>query len=142
MTLQSEQTILNQVFDPDNNTLSVNPGPVILNGSRILTRHTNTTITNSIAETIIIPASGPGVFNDVISLVISNKNLVSGVDVTIRDMSSGTGRMIVTVPPLNSEVITPSSPIPQISNSNQNWTATLSHSSSIVNVFSQYVKNT
>lgn len=120
--------------------LSVLENFSIKNSDRARVSNQNTTITNSATETTIVTAGAAGVFNDIISLVITNRNLDSGVTVTIRDATAGTTKMSPFLAPTGGAVFTPTIPVLQTTAAN-NWTAQLSHSSSIVDIFAHSVKN-
>ena len=116
-------------------------GRLITNGAvRDLVSHQHTQIASSSSETTIVTAGGAGVFNDITSLVITNQT-ATAVNVTIKDSTAGTTRMIIALAANGGAVITPSIPIPQLASANNNWTATLSSSSVTVNFFVQFVKN-
>lgn len=112
----------------------------IKNSDRARLSNQNTTITNSTTETTIVTAGASGVFNDIVSFVITNRNLDSGVTVTIRDATAGTARMTPFLAPTGGAVFTPVVPVLQTTAAN-NWTAQLSHSSSIVDIFAHFAKN-
>lgn len=107
---------------------------------RALISHQHTQIASSSAETTIATAGGAGVFHDLISLVLTNQT-ATAVNVTLRDSTAGTTRMIIALAPNGGAVITPSAPIPQLAAANNNWTAQLSNATTTVNVFAQFAKN-
>jgi hypothetical protein len=112
---------------------------VQLHQARDLVSHQSTQIVNSTAETTIISQTASE-FHDIIALVITNQT-ATAVNVTIKDSTAGTTRMIVALAANGGAVICPSTPIPQLAAVNNNWTATLSNATTTVNVFAQFAKN-
>lgn len=112
---------------------------VVLNQVRDLVVHQHTQISSSSSETTIVTAGSSGVFHDLTHLVITNQT-ATAVNVTIKDATAGTTRMIVALAASGGAVIPFPVPVPQASAAN-NWTATLSSASVTVNIFAQAVKN-
>jgi len=93
-----------------------------------------TTITSSAAETIIITAGAVGVFNDLVSLTISNSSLTTGALCLIQDKNGGGGSVIFNVwVPSNSTVYPVSVAGSALAQgvAAWNWTATCTSVSSI-----------
>lgn len=112
---------------------------VAVGAIRDLVTHQHTQIASSAAETTIITAAA-STYHDIISLVITNQT-ATAVNVTIKDSTAGTTRMIIALAANGGAVITPMIPIPQLAATNNNWTATLSSAAVTVNFFAQFVKN-
>lgn len=95
------------------------------------------------AETVIVTAGGAGVFNDLISLVITTAGAAAQT-ITIKDASGGTTRIVLNYPnagiaPQCPMVINFPVPMPQ-SGANANWTVTQSLASA-VNYTAIFAKN-
>lgn len=112
---------------------------VVLNQVRDLVVHQHTQIASSSSETTIVTAGAAGVFHDLTHLIVTNQT-ATAVNVTIKDATAGTTRMIIALAANGGAVIPFSVPVPQASAAN-NWTATLSSASVTVNIFAQAVKN-
>jgi hypothetical protein len=113
---------------------------VVVQGQvRDLITHQTTTITNSSAETTILTAGAAGVFHDLVQLVITNQT-ATAVNVTIKDATAGTTRMIIALPASGGAVIPFTRPVPQAAAAG-NWTATLSVNTVTVNIFVMAEKN-
>lgn len=111
---------------------------VVLNQVRDLTVHQHTQIASSSSETTIGTAVA-STFLDLVSLVITNQT-ATAVNVTIKDATAGTTRMIIALAANGGAVLSFPVPVTQAS-VNNNWTATLSSGSVTVNIFAQFVKN-
>jgi hypothetical protein len=98
-----------------------------------------TTNITTTGETTIVTAGGAGVFNDISSLVITNRT-ATAVNVTIKDATAGTTRAIYDLAASGGLAIDFNPPMPQAAAAN-NWTATLSASSITVDVNVVFVKN-
>lgn len=106
---------------------------------RDLTTHAHTAITTT-SETTILSAGGAGVFHDLVMLIITNEDHQS-VQVTIKDSTSGTTRMIIQLAPKGGASLPFPVPVTQAT-ANNNWTATLDvNPDNNVNFFVQAVKN-
>ncbi len=114
---------------------------VVLSQVRDLVVHQHTQIASSSSETTILTAGASGVFHDLTQLVITNQT-ATAVNVTIKDATSGTTRMVIALPAAagGGVVIPFPVPAPQASAAN-NWTATLSSAAVTVNFYVQAVKN-
>lgn len=108
-------------------------------GVRDLVGHQHTQIASSASETTIITAGAGGVFNDLICLILTNQT-ATAVNVTIKDATAGTTRMIIALAASGGAVIPFPAPVKQAAAAN-NWTATLSSAAVTVNIFAQYVAN-
>lgn len=101
-----------------------------------------TAISCSVTETNITPSSTGGNFIDIYGLVLSNLSTNSIQQVTIKDSSGGTSRMIFEVPFSDTRgfMVPVDAAVPQAASS-QAWTATLSNSSGPFQVTALYVTN-
>lgn len=108
-------------------------------GVRDLVGHQHTQIASSSSETTIVTAGAAGVFHDLISLILTNQT-ATAVNVTIKDATTGTTRMIIALAASGGAVLTFPAPVNQASAA-ANWTATLSSAAVTVNIFAQFVKN-
>lgn len=112
---------------------------VILGHVRDLITNANITITSSTSETTLLAAGGSGVFHDVTSLVLSNSS-ASATNVSIRDATGGTVRMVVRVNAGSVVLLTFDVPFTQVT-ANNNWTAQCGTSVASVNIFVNAIKN-
>lgn len=112
---------------------------VVLNQVRDLLVHQHTQIASSSSETTIVTAGAAGVFHDLTHLIITNQT-ATAVNVTIKDATAGTTRMIIALAASGGAVIPFPVPVNQASAANA-WTATLSSAAVTVNIFAQAVKN-
>lgn len=101
-----------------------------------------TAISCSATETNITPSSTGGNFIDIYGLVLSNLSTTSAQQVTIKDSSGGTSRMIFEVPTLDTRgfMLPTEAAVPQAASS-QAWTATLGNSSGPFQISTFYVTN-
>jgi hypothetical protein len=101
-----------------------------------------TAISCSTTETNITPSSTGGNFVDIYGLVLANLSSANYQQVTIKDSSGGTSRMIFEVPAFDTRgfMVPVGSAVPQAASS-QAWTATLSNSSGPFQVTALYVTN-
>lgn len=115
---------------------------VQLNAPRELVVIQHTQIASSSSETTILTAGAAGVFHDITAFTITNQT-ATAVNVTIKDATTGTTRMIIALPAAAGGGWAQSFPvpIPQAAAAN-NWTATLSSAAVTVNVFVQAIKTT
>ena len=112
---------------------------VVITGQvRDLIGQQHTQIASSAAETTIITAIA-STFCDLVQLVITNQT-ATAVNVTIKDSTAGTTRMIIALAASGGAVIPFTRPIPQAT-VNNNWTATLSSDAVTVNIFALYERN-
>ena len=111
---------------------------VVLNHVRDLIAHQHTQIASSSSETTIVSAVA-STFLDLTSLVITNQT-ATAVNVTIKDATAGTTRMIIALAANGGAVMNFPVPVTQAA-VNNNWTATLSSAAVTVNFFTQFVKN-
>ena len=114
---------------------------VVVGAVRDLKAVQKTTITSSTSETTIVTAAGASVFADLYLLTIANTS-ATACNVTIKDATAGTTRMILAVPagqtvgfslPVDSAIIQASA--------NNDWTATCSASVASIEITAGYVKN-
>jgi len=112
---------------------------VVLGQVRDLVSHQHTQIASSSAETTIVTAVASE-FHDLVMLVLTNQT-ATAVNVTIKDATAGTTRMIVALAANGGAVLPFPVPLPQLAAVNNNWTATLSSAAVTVNVFAQFIKN-
>lgn len=101
-----------------------------------------TAISCSATETNITPSSTGGNFIDIYGLVLSNLSTTSVQQVTIKDSSGGTSRLIFEVPLSDTRgfMVPVDAAVPQATSS-QSWTATLSNSSGPFQITALYVTN-
>lgn len=101
-----------------------------------------TALSSSTTETNITPSSTGGNFIDIYGLILANLSSANTQQVTIKDSSGGTSRMVLEVPfgDTRGFMVTVDSAVPQ-SGSSQAWTATLSNSSGGFQVTTLYVTN-
>lgn len=109
---------------------------------RTLKGVTVTAISCTTTETNITPASSGGLFLDLYGLVLSNLSTTSAQQVTIKDSSGGTTRMVFEVPLQDTRgfMLPVDAAVPQAASS-QAWTATLGNSSGPFQITSLYVSN-
>lgn len=101
-----------------------------------------TAISCSATETNITPSSSGGNFIDIYGLVLSNLSTTSAQQVTIKDSSGGTSRMIFEVPALDTRgFMVPVDGAMVQSGTSQAWTATLGGSSGPFQITALYVTN-
>lgn len=110
---------------------------VVLNQVRDLVGHQHTQIASSAAETTIVTTVASTLL-DLVGLVITNQT-ATAVNVTIKDGTGGTTRMILALAASGGIVL--NFPVPVTQSAAGNWTATLSSASVTVNIFAQFVKN-
>lgn len=107
--------------------------------------YTHTTITNTQAETNIVPAysklGGEGIFADLYCLLVSNTSATATI-VTIRDDTTGAIRAIIPVPAgdIRGFALDEDSGMEQTAG-NKPWTATCSGSVTSIEVTALYKKN-
>jgi hypothetical protein len=112
---------------------------MVMGAPRDLTVHQHTAITTT-SETTILTAGGAGVFHDLTSMIITNEDNQS-VQVTIKDDTAGTTRMVISLAPKGGAVLNWPVPVTQAA-ANDNWTATLDvNPTNNVNFFVQAVVN-
>ncbi len=99
---------------------------------RDLITHKHTQIVNSTTETTILTAVASH-FLDLCQLILTNHS-TTAVNVTIKDATAGTTRMIIALAANGGAVINFSRPVPQAA-VNNNWTATLSVNTVTVSIF-------
>lgn len=98
-----------------------------------------TTITSSTAETTIVTAGGAAVFNDLHGLILTNTS-ASACNVTIKDATGGTTRLIFAVPAGETRgFMLPSADGHKQATANNNWTATCSASVASLEITALYV---
>ena len=107
----------------------------IANGMRDLIGMQATTVTDNSSHTIIT-AGASGIFNDIISLAITNSS-ATAVFVTVSD---GTASYIYAIAANGGIMIQPATPIPATSSATA-WTATVSSGVSSIYYVAQFVKN-
>lgn len=112
---------------------------VQIGAPRELVTHQHTQIASSTSETTILSAGGSGVLHDLTALVITNQT-ATAVNVTIKDDTAGTTRMIIALAANGGAVLEWTRPVNQAV-ANKPWTATLSSGSVTVNFFVQAEKN-
>jgi len=112
---------------------------VVVGQVRDLVSHQHTQIASSSAETTIVTAVASE-FHDLVMLVLTNQT-ATAVNVTIKDATAGTTRMIVALAANGGAVLPFPVPLPQLAAVNNNWTATLSSAAVTVNIFAQFLKN-
>ncbi len=140
---QARQTNPTAVADADRvNAMydDVGRAVVVVGHARDLVSHQHTEIASSSSETTVVTAGAAGVFNDIVSIVLTNQTATACV-ATIKDSTGGTTRMKVALAANGGAVITPSVPIPQLAAAANNWTVTLSSAAVTVDCFFQFVKN-
>lgn len=98
----------------------------------------HTQIASSAAETTIMSAVA-STFLDLTMLILTNQT-GTAVNVTIKDSTGGTTRMVIALAANGGAVIPFPRPVPQAT-VNNNWTATLSSAAVTVNIFVQAEKN-
>ncbi|HRA21065.1 MAG TPA: hypothetical protein PLZ56_11510 [Anaerolineae bacterium] len=106
---------------------------------RDLMTHAHTQIASSSSETTILAAGAAGVFHDLTQLVITNQT-ATAVNVTIKDDTAGTTRMIIALAASGGAVIPFHRPVNQAV-AEKPWTATLSSAAVTVNFYVQAEKN-
>lgn len=111
---------------------------VVIGQPRDLIGQQHTQIASSSAETTIVTAVA-STFCDLVQLVITNQT-ATAVNVTIKDSTAGTTRMIIALAASGGAVIPFPRPIPQAT-VNNNWTATLSSAAVTVNIFALFERN-
>ena len=112
---------------------------VVVGQVRDLVSHQHTQIASSSAETTIVTAVASE-FHDLVMLVLTNQT-ATAVNVTIKDATAGTTRMIVALAANGGAVLPFPVPLPQLAAVNNNWTATLSSAAVTVNILAQFIKN-
>jgi hypothetical protein len=112
---------------------------VVPYGVRDLVGHQHTEIASSAAETTIVTAGAAGVFQDILSIVLSNQTATATV-ATLRDATGGTTRMKVNIPVSGTLIIPLSAPMKQAVAAN-NWTLQLVSAAVTVDIFVQFVSN-
>lgn len=112
---------------------------VTLGAPRELVTHAHTQIASSSSETTILAAGAAGVFHDLTSLIITNQT-ATAVNVTIKDDTAGTTRMIIALAASGGAVLNFPRPVNQAVAAKP-WTATLSSAAVTVNFFVQAEKN-
>jgi hypothetical protein len=114
---------------------------IVVGAIRDLKAVQKTTITSSTSETTIVTAIA-STFCDLYSLIIANTS-ATACNVTIKDATAGTTRMILACPAGDTRGFTVpvDSAIPQAT-VNTNWTATCSASVASIEITALYVKNT
>ena len=100
-----------------------------------------TTITSSTAETTIVTAAGGGISADLYGLIITNTSSTY-TKVTIKDTTSGTTRMVFSVPAQETRGFS----VPAVaaiaqSAANNNWTATCGTSVASIELTALIVRN-
>lgn len=105
---------------------------------RDLIVHQHTQISNSTSETTILTQAA-STFHDLVQLVITNQT-ATAVNVTIKDSTGGTTRMVIALAASGGAVLNFARPVPQAT-INGNWTATLSVNTVTVNIFAMAEKN-
>lgn len=111
---------------------------VLPNATRDIMGTQTTTITSSTAETTIITQAA-SIFNDVVSIFISNTS-ATPVSVAIKDATAGTTIFTLYIPATDMRGISLATPWPQTT-VNSNWTATSSGSVASLIVSALFVKN-
>lgn len=106
---------------------------------RDLVNHQHTQIASSAAETTIITAAGAGVFADLVGLIVTNQT-ATAVNLTVKDSTAGTTRMVIALAASGGAVIMFPRPVKQAT-ANNNWTVTLSSAAVTVNIFAQFENN-
>lgn len=106
---------------------------------RDLMVHQHVQIASSSSETTILTAGAAGVFHDLTQLVITNQT-ATAVNVTIKDATAGTTRMIIALAASGGAVLSFPRPVTQAATATA-WTATLSSAAVTVNFFTQAEKN-
>lgn len=106
----------------------------VVNSSCAIPKYTQ--ITNSSAETTIIPAGSTGVYNNPVSWQFTNASSTA-VTITIKDSTGGTTKFVYDLAANGGIVVCFPMPVAQ-SVSAANWTATLSVNSVTVNCSVQY----
>ncbi len=114
-------------------------GVMVIGQVRDLVNHQHTQIASSSSETTIITAAGAGVFADLVGLILTNQT-ATAVNVTIKDSTAGTTRMVIALAASGGAVIMFPRPVKQAT-ANNNWTATLSSAAVTVNIFAQFEAN-
>lgn len=112
---------------------------VQIGAPRELITHQHTQIASSSSETTILNAGGAGVLLDLVTLIITNQT-ATAVNVTIKDDTAGTTRMIIALAANGGAVLSFPRPVNQAV-ANKPWTATLSSGSVTVNFFVQAEQN-
>jgi len=118
-------------------------GKLIVNSAlRALKGVTLTSVSSTTTETNITPSSTGGNFLDIYGLILANLSSANPQQVTIKDSSGGTSRMLFYVPASDTRgfMVPVDAAVPQ-SGSSQAWTATLSNSSGGFQVTALYVTN-
>ena len=110
-----------------------------LNAPRELIAHQHTEIVSSSAETTVLTAGAAEIFHDLTELVVTNQT-ATAVNLTIKDATAGTTRMIIALSASGGAVIPFPTPVTQATAAN-NWTVTLSSAAVTVDIFVQAVKN-
>lgn len=106
-------------------------------------KSTTTTITASTAETTIIPATDPGISNDVYAILITNTSASTVCRVDIRDATAGTVRIqIQTVGGTPTNGVSLGGMFLTQSMPGQNWTATCGTSTTDIRITVLYTNNT
>jgi hypothetical protein len=114
---------------------------VVPNKPREFIRTQTTTITASTTETTIITAGGAGVFNDIISLTITNSSATATL-VTLKDATAGTTRAVYSIAANGGITIPFPTPLAQQAVANSNWTLTCGTSVSSIIASAVYIINT
>lgn len=108
--------------------------------ARDLISHQHTQIASSSSETTVVTAGGSGVFNDIVSIMITNQT-ATAVNATLKDSTGGTTRAIIAIPASGGAIFQPATIFPQLAAANNNWTITLSSASVTVNITALFAKN-
>ena len=113
---------------------------VVVGSIRDLKGNQKTTITSSVAETTIVTAVA-ATFLDLYSLLITNTS-ATACNVTIKDATAGTTRLIFAVPAAQTVGFTlPESAAHKQAVVNNNWTATCSASVASIEITALFVQN-
>lgn len=101
----------------------------------------STTISASTSETTIITAGASGIFNDLVTIIVSNTSASTNTRIDFRDATGGT--VIFSLLSPGSQTVgfsIPGESIPQTTAAN-NWTAQCSASTTDIRIFALYEKN-
>jgi len=99
----------------------------------------NTTISASTTETTIVTAGASGVFNDLVTLIVTSTSAVA-VRIDFRDVTAGTIRFSLGIAGNGGAVIPFGHTIPQTTAAN-NWTAQCSASVTDIRIYVETVQN-
>lgn len=125
--------------DVVNTTHSMQGAAVVSHGPRELLGVQQTSISNSTSETTIVTAAASGIFNDLYGLIFANTGATT-TKVTVKDATSGTTRIVIEVPTLETRgfMLSAASAVPQASAAN-NWTATCAAATTAMEVTAFYI---